>query len=459
MHRPRRCLLLLALSVLLMAPAAAAEPPSAVERAQAMHERALTEARRQRWQVALDLWDAAITLDPSWKYAYNAALIHEHRGQWEASWTLARRAQRLGVPPGRASDVAGIVERCAQRLLRTHALLVVDLGPEDAAVLREGRRWEPPLEVWSEATESALLVGRPGFVELARDVRHPVGQRTTKRIQLEAVAPSMVSLRVVGTPEGAAVTVGEERVGTLPDAGVELPPGRHDVGVAADGYEPFAETITLAEGRPARLRAELRRSASVAPDPPPRVDERVSAGAGPGPWVLTAAGIASVGAGIGMVVAGALQQSTASEIRPGYDRPVATGATQAADEAAWQQGRRLVGGGAATAAVGIAALVGAVTWWLVSAPDANDDGATLRMDVSPVGMQVRRSLLNHDLANAPAAVAVGGHSVSSAAARDGGRAATDCVANGGVSSWLMGNQSVASQNSTCLVTSTYRSAP
>lgn len=76
-----------------------------------------------------------------------------------------------------------------------------------------------------------------------------------------AKAPRTVSLRLVGDPPTASVTIDEQFVGTLDVVarrGVALPPGQHRVTVEAAGYFPFDELVTAREGDgPIRLSAKL----------------------------------------------------------------------------------------------------------------------------------------------------------------------------------------------------------
>ncbi len=64
--------------------------------------------------------------------------------------------------------------------------------------------------------------------------------------------PKTVSMRVVGSPPHATVTVDDIFVGRLDVVslrGVALPPGRHRVSVEADGYFPSDTLIEAKEGQ------------------------------------------------------------------------------------------------------------------------------------------------------------------------------------------------------------------
>lgn len=70
-----------------------------------------------------------------------------------------------------------------------------------------------------------------------------------------------VSLRMVGSPNAASVTIDDRFVGTLDVVsarGVALPPGPHRVTVEAPGHFPFDKVVEAKEGAgPLRLEVKL----------------------------------------------------------------------------------------------------------------------------------------------------------------------------------------------------------
>jgi len=75
-----------------------------------------------------------------------------------------------------------------------------------------------------------------------------------------AAAPT-VSMRMVGGPPNASVTVDDVFVGTLElvvQRGVALPPGTHRVSVEAPGHIPWDKIVEAKEGQgPLRLDVKL----------------------------------------------------------------------------------------------------------------------------------------------------------------------------------------------------------
>ena len=75
-----------------------------------------------------------------------------------------------------------------------------------------------------------------------------------------AKEPKTVSLRLVGAPPEATVTIDDVFVGRLEmvaGRGVALPVGAHRVSIEAAGYLPFDRLVEAKEGGPVRLEAKL----------------------------------------------------------------------------------------------------------------------------------------------------------------------------------------------------------
>ena len=75
-----------------------------------------------------------------------------------------------------------------------------------------------------------------------------------------AKSPKTVSLRLVGSPSEATVTIDDTFVGRLEMVaarGVALPVGSHRVSIEAAGYLPWDRLVDAKEGQPVRLEAKL----------------------------------------------------------------------------------------------------------------------------------------------------------------------------------------------------------
>jgi hypothetical protein len=73
--------------------------------------------------------------------------------------------------------------------------------------------------------------------------------------------PKMVSMRLVGSPSTASVTIDDVFIGTLDlvsTRGVALPVGRHRLSVEAPGYLPWDRIVETHEGAgPVKLEVRL----------------------------------------------------------------------------------------------------------------------------------------------------------------------------------------------------------
>ena len=72
--------------------------------------------------------------------------------------------------------------------------------------------------------------------------------------------PKTVSLRMIGSPPNASVTIDDQFVGSLAVVqarGVALPPGQHRISVEAAGFFPHDQIVEAQEGA-APMRVEVK---------------------------------------------------------------------------------------------------------------------------------------------------------------------------------------------------------
>ncbi len=146
---------------------------------------------------------------------------------------------------------------------------------------------------------------------------------------------------------------------------IELDAGRHLVRVtlmvAGAGPQVHEQSVDVLPTRPATL--TLKKKAPIDVGVGGGVKTPVSPGAWP--WVVTGTGVAVLGVGVGLMV----KASADRGVDPSSEaagRGVVTQKTQVAHEAAWDDADSLSGAGAAMTAVGGAALIGGLTWWLMT---------------------------------------------------------------------------------------------
>ncbi|MEJ2292864.1 MAG: PEGA domain-containing protein [Deinococcales bacterium] len=120
--------------------------------------------------------------------------------------------------------------------------------------------------------------GQEGFVHGFAIVVKPVPQQdwvtdtALYYVGSEPQQPAFGNLRIDSTPQGARAYVDGNFVGTTP-TNFGTHPGRHDVRITLDGYEPFQSSVDLRPGETQSVRAQLRpvrRTGTVSFDSSPR---------------------------------------------------------------------------------------------------------------------------------------------------------------------------------------------
>lgn len=250
--------------------------------------------------------------------------------------------------------------------LRMTPSLMVFLAREH----RELAHWVDALDLARACLRAAeadtALRNRAVILQACESVRARAEPRVAHLAIECAEPPASLSLRVGARDVPAALL------------GVEVPvmPGEVRVTASAPGHEPFAQSLTLAEG--ARGRVELRLAVTPPPAPPPPAPDPPAVVAPPAPRVVAppaprpAARAVVAGPwllGGGAVVAGALAgvfYGLAMTARGERDAACdATGCLPAALDADARYGDQLAAGNAA-AITGAVLLAGAVGWYVVA---------------------------------------------------------------------------------------------
>jgi hypothetical protein len=254
-------------------------------------------------------------------------------------------------------------------VLRMTPSLMVFLAREH----RELGHWVEALDLGRQclraAEADAALRNRAVILQACEAVRARVEPRVAHLSVLCEAPPPSLSLRVGARDVPAALL------------GVEVPvmPGEVRVSASAPGYEPFDQTLTLAEGARGRVELRLERTPPPLPPPtpapPPALPTPVVAPptlrvltppvrsttrtVGAGPWLL----------GSGALVAGALAgvfYGLAMTARGERDASCdANGCLPAALDADARYGDQLAVGNAA-AITGAVLLAGAVGWYVIA---------------------------------------------------------------------------------------------
>jgi hypothetical protein len=90
-----------------------------------------------------------------------------------------------------------------------------------------------------------VRVESPGHQPFEKDVRVRPGHRAEVKAMLAILAPS---LRIESDVPGATVFLDRNYIGTTPVDIKEVSPGEHQLTVSADGYDMYAETLSVESG-------------------------------------------------------------------------------------------------------------------------------------------------------------------------------------------------------------------
>ena len=131
---------------------------------------------------------------------------------------------------------------------------VSSLAPGATVVVDDGEPVELPATPDVEPGAHTILVSAPGFHPARRNVDVPEGSTVSLEVPLRELEARLT----VKAPGGADLYVDGQRVARLPvDAGVELAPGRHQIGVARTGRALFVRELELDRGEERELDASL----------------------------------------------------------------------------------------------------------------------------------------------------------------------------------------------------------
>lgn len=156
-------------------------------------------------------------------------------------------SSEITVTPGETLDVPF-------ELIGDPVTLRVRGVPPNATVVIDGGEPVPAGAVISALPgQRVLRVSAPGYATLERDLLVTTDILQTINVELQRNA----LLRLDEVLETSRITVGGDTY--APSVGsIELPPGRYDVAVDADGYEPAQTTIDLAAGADRVLDVDLK---------------------------------------------------------------------------------------------------------------------------------------------------------------------------------------------------------
>lgn len=109
-----------------------------------------------------------------------------------------------------------------------------------------------------QAGEHIIEVNAAGFQRSQQTVTIVAGQARNIQVDLTAAAATAGTIRVIGAPRGATVTVDGDAIGELPAERGGFTPGDHVVEVSMTGYVSLTRTVTVTAGQTNLVNVELQ---------------------------------------------------------------------------------------------------------------------------------------------------------------------------------------------------------
>jgi hypothetical protein len=212
----------------------------------------------------------------------------------------------------------------------------------------EGALGKTPFENPMRTGKHHLWVEKPGYKPVERDIEVRIGEELVIPVPIERV--DFGRLQVVASRPDAKVHVDGKTLGTVP-LEVDLPHGKHDVRVSAEGMKDWKTEVSLERGQATPVRVKLRPAVSRA-----------------GGWVTAGAAAAVLG---GSVAVGLIGKGLHDDL----DRDLRAGVLVSDDDRV-QRGKYMYWGADAGFVVTLG-LAGLATWYFVRDPLPDSEGRTL----------------------------------------------------------------------------------
>ena len=156
---------------------------------------------------------------------------------------------------------AGETTTCDVTLMPATGTLFIVSNPSGAIVLIDGKhkgKTPLPLEKQNVGTYSVTFSAE-GYETQTKNVTVTAGETTTCDVTL---VPETGTLFITSTPSGAAVKIGDKFMGETPLPLEKQNVGMYEVSISAEGYETYAESVTVTAGKTATCNATLTPASS-----------------------------------------------------------------------------------------------------------------------------------------------------------------------------------------------------
>ena len=358
------------LAIVALSGAAVAQPASGAAAAKEAYARAVAAYQDGDYEASLKWLDSAYRSDPQPLYVYNRARTLDALGRVGEAYETFLRVVATPLVPEDLKKLASAQTQRTERLARRAGLRPLPLAPGAVLIVDGQLVSDPRLDLdLAPGKHVACLVSGDGACvscwqrEIPAGIRLAVpfpaaGPRARLTVQ-KGAAPA--KLRV----DGADVVARLDRL-----TEIDLDAGRHELvlGGPAGATRMVAVELVPGEARPLAGAAAITGPA-VAP-----------AERGPWPWVTVGVGGAALLTGAALLIASRRVTS-----RDADAAGVITGATQREHAELWEEGQREELSGVILLSAGGAALVGGLTWALLTPGPAGPRTAVV---VGPSGALV-----------------------------------------------------------------------
>jgi hypothetical protein len=290
-------ILFLVVSFLASSPASADDK----EAAKARFKEGIALFGEEKYEIALDAFEASYQLRPNITVLYNIGMCKKALSRHAAS--IATFQKFLASEASHAKEkMRREAEAAIAEMLKLVGRIEIDGAPDQAEVRMDGEVvGQTPLDapLIRDPGRYTVTVAKEGYVPLEEMVTVEAGQEV---VVSAALAPAATEV-VIDCPEDAAVQLDGALAGGCPFKG-EVAPGTHEIVVTAPRKRRHVKTLNVERGRTATLTIHLEEEVKATPAPAPRqepeliVVRKERSGLLAGGIVSTVLGISGISIGI-----------------------------------------------------------------------------------------------------------------------------------------------------------------
>jgi uncharacterized caspase-like protein len=171
-------------------------------------------------------------------------------------------------PVRRAITIAENPKPIEITMARSRGNVHISSEPDGATVRVDGtKRGTTPTTIRMSAGQTTISLSKAGSRDVTREVHIQRGDNPPLVVDLD---PTQGTITLTSTPPGASVKVGSAALPDTAPTEATLPPGEHTLTFSLSDYEPFTQTVSIADRDAKEMHATLRHETQllVTSDPP-----------------------------------------------------------------------------------------------------------------------------------------------------------------------------------------------